>query len=73
MPARGCSVLRQRLKFAVVSGGRRFDVESERAQWRKLKTGDRVRVTGKLVLNPSDPENFLYTIRDAKIRDDTSE
>src|SRR4029079_14222421 len=25
-------------------------------------TRDRVRLTGKLVLNASDPENFLYTI-----------
>jgi hypothetical protein len=34
---------------------------------------DRLRVTGKLVLNATDPENFLYTIRDAKVREDTSE
>lgn len=36
-------------------------------------TRDRLRVTGKLVLNATDPENFLYTVRDAKIRDDTGE
>jgi hypothetical protein len=26
-----------------------------------------VRVTGRLTLNPSDPEDFLYTIRDARV------
>lgn len=36
-------------------------------------TRDRVRVTGKLVLNATDPENFFYTLREAKIRDDVSE
>ncbi|MFO0841608.1 MAG: hypothetical protein U0797_04295 [Gemmataceae bacterium] len=36
-------------------------------------TRDRLRVTGKLVLNATDPENFLYTVRDAKIRDDAGE
>lgn len=30
-------------------------------------TRSQVRVRGKLVLNASDPENFLYTIRDAEI------
>jgi hypothetical protein len=29
-----------------------------------------VRVRGKLILNASDPENFLYTIRDAEVRPD---
>jgi hypothetical protein len=29
----------------------------------------RIRVTGKLVLNATDPENFLYTIRDAKVEE----
>jgi tetratricopeptide (TPR) repeat protein len=28
-----------------------------------------VRITGKLVLNATDPENFLYVIRDAKVTD----
>jgi tetratricopeptide (TPR) repeat protein len=28
-----------------------------------------IRVTGKLVLNATDPENFLYTIRDAKVEE----
>ena len=28
-----------------------------------------VRVTGRLHLNPNDPENFLYTLRDAKVVD----
>src|SRR5262249_28935823 len=36
-------------------------------------TRERVKVTGKLVLNARDPENFLYTIRDAKVSDDVSE
>jgi hypothetical protein len=36
-------------------------------------TRDRLRVTGTLALNATDPENFLYTIRDAKVTDDTSE
>ena len=26
-----------------------------------------VRVTGRLTLNPSDPEDFLYTLRQAKV------
>ena len=26
-----------------------------------------VRVTGRLTLNASDPEDFLYTVRDAKV------
>jgi tetratricopeptide (TPR) repeat protein len=30
-------------------------------------TRDRIRVTGKLTLNDADPENFLYTLRDAKV------
>ncbi len=30
-------------------------------------TRGQLRVRGKLVLNASDPENFLYTIRDAKV------
>jgi hypothetical protein len=30
-------------------------------------TRDQVRVTGKLVLNATDPENFLYTLRQAKV------
>jgi hypothetical protein len=33
-------------------------------------TRGRVRVRGKLVLNARDPENFLYTIRDAIIDQD---
>jgi tetratricopeptide (TPR) repeat protein len=36
-------------------------------------TRDRVRVTGKLVLNATDPENFFYTVRDAKVREDSGE
>src|SRR5262249_33176835 len=36
-------------------------------------TRERVRVTGKLVLNASDPENFLYTVRDAKVTEDAGE
>lgn len=36
-------------------------------------TRDRVKITGKLTLNATDPENFLYTIRDAKMADDSSE
>ena len=27
-----------------------------------------VTITGKLTLNATDPENFLYVIRDAKVR-----
>jgi len=34
---------------------------------------ERVRVSGKLVLNRRDPENFLYTIKDAKISEEASE
>ena len=30
-------------------------------------TRSQVHVRGKLLLNASDPENFLYTIRDAKV------
>jgi hypothetical protein len=30
-------------------------------------TRSQVRVTGKLLLNDSDPENFLYIVRDAKV------
>jgi hypothetical protein len=30
-------------------------------------TRDQVKVTGKLGLNSSDPENFLYTVKDAKV------
>ncbi len=33
-------------------------------------TRGRVHVRGKLILNARDPENFLYTIRDAKISQD---
>src|SRR5262249_44055570 len=33
----------------------------------KAYTREMVKVTGKLVLNATDPENFLYTISDAKI------
>ena len=36
-------------------------------------TRDRIRITGKLMLNSSDPENFLYILRDAKIAADGSE
>jgi hypothetical protein len=32
-------------------------------------TRTQVRVTGRLVLNATDPEEFLYTIRDAKVTD----
>jgi tetratricopeptide (TPR) repeat protein len=35
--------------------------------------GGRIRVRGKLALNSRDPENFLYTIKDAKISDAPSE
>src|SRR5262249_35209783 len=31
-------------------------------------TREPIRVTGKLVLNATDPENFFYTIQDAKVR-----
>jgi hypothetical protein len=34
---------------------------------------ERVRVRGKLTLNRRDPENFLYTIKDAKISEEASE
>jgi hypothetical protein len=30
-------------------------------------TRGQVKITGKLSLNARDPENFLYTIRDAKV------
>jgi hypothetical protein len=30
---------------------------------------ERVRVTGKLTLNRTDPENFLYTVQDATVRE----
>ena len=33
-------------------------------------TRDRVRVTGKLKLNATDPENFLYLVQGARIRDE---
>ncbi len=36
-------------------------------------TRERIKVTGKLQLNAHDPENFLYTIRDAKVSADGSE
>jgi hypothetical protein len=36
-------------------------------------TRERIRVTGKLQLNAGDPENFLYTIRDAKVVEEASE
>lgn len=36
-------------------------------------TRGRIRVRGKLVLNASDPENFLYTIHDAEVRSAESE
>lgn len=36
-------------------------------------TRDRIRVTGTLKLNATDPENFLYTLRDAKVRADSGE
>jgi tetratricopeptide (TPR) repeat protein len=32
-------------------------------------TRDQVRITGKLVLNATDPENFLYIIRQAKVEE----
>jgi len=32
-------------------------------------TRGQIRVTGKLVLNATDPENFLYTLRDAKVEE----
>jgi hypothetical protein len=32
-------------------------------------TRGRIRVTGKLVLNATDPENFLYTLHDAKVEE----
>lgn len=35
----------------------------------RLRRG-RVRIAGKLSLNAKDPENFLYTIRDAKVGDE---
>ncbi len=36
-------------------------------------TRERIRVTGRLMLNANDPENFLYTLREAKVRDDLAE
>jgi hypothetical protein len=36
-------------------------------------TRDRVRITGKLMLNRTDPENFLYIIRDAKMAEEANE
>jgi hypothetical protein len=36
-------------------------------------TRERVRITGKLTLNSTDPENFLYTVRDAKMTEEKSE
>ncbi len=36
-------------------------------------TRDRVRITGKLALNSTDPENFLYIIRDAKMVEEKGE
>jgi hypothetical protein len=36
-------------------------------------TRDRLRITGKLTLNSTDPENFLYIVRDAKIAQEKSE
>lgn len=33
---------------------------------------ERLRVTGKFLLNASDPENFFYVIRDAKVEDDAT-
>ena len=36
-------------------------------------TRERVKVTGKLTLNARDPENFLYTVRDAKVSVDGGE
>jgi hypothetical protein len=36
-------------------------------------TRERFRITGKLTLNRSDPENFLYIIRDAKMAEEKSE
>jgi hypothetical protein len=41
-------------------------VEQPAGKTRHLTRGA-VRVTGRLRLNASDPENFLYTIRDAKV------
>jgi tetratricopeptide (TPR) repeat protein len=43
-------------------------VEQPKGKTRHL-TRAAVRITGKLQLNSTDPENFLYTIRDAKIVD----
>jgi hypothetical protein len=31
-------------------------------------TRERIRVTGKLKLNATDPENFLYLVQDAEVR-----
>jgi hypothetical protein len=36
-------------------------------------TRARLRVEGKLVLNHRDPENFLYIIQGAKVREDRDE
>jgi hypothetical protein len=36
-------------------------------------TRERIRVTGKLTLNSTDPENFLYIVRDAKMAEEKSE
>jgi hypothetical protein len=36
-------------------------------------TRERLRITGKLVLNRSDPENFLYTLRDARVAEEKGE
>jgi hypothetical protein len=33
-------------------------------------TRDRIRVTGKLRLNSTDPENFLYLVQDAQVKED---
>jgi hypothetical protein len=36
-------------------------------------TRERIRISGKLTLNRTDPENFLYIIRDAKMAEEKSE
>jgi tetratricopeptide (TPR) repeat protein len=36
-------------------------------------TRDRLRITGKLALNRTDPENFLYTLRDATVAEEKEE
>jgi hypothetical protein len=33
-------------------------------------TRQQLKVTGKLTLNSNDPENFLYTLKDAKVKVD---